>query len=500
MIQIQINSVDRSDCIVWESLKIEQNLTSQVDSIEFNIRKIGAKVFTPAIGDIINVYEDSTLIFSGSLLTIEEKVESNADGLLFSISGVDWTHALGDVLVSEVYEAQTIEAIIADMISSYAPTFTTTNTSCTFTIERIVFNQVSIAQCIKKLAEIVQYDWYVDEDKDIHFFSKFTNTAPYNLTDTSGNYIYASLQRSVDGSQIANRVKVRGGEYNALTYTDVITVKGNDSKSFKLPYKFADLSIELDTGGGYVAKTVGIDFVDDFTTKDVLYNYNERSFRFEVALADGNKIRFSGSPKVPVLAIAEDAVSIATYGVKEKLIRDNTIEDISTARQRAIAELGAYKDAVSDVKFDTYTAGLRPGMFIGLDSTLRNVSDSFLIKQVVFSTISPIAYKYAVQVVSTRKYGLIELLQKLLEPDPEQADDSEVSEKIKTDIMTLGVAELIDVILATTDDNTITCSEDIQDDPIGAGVEPIWVLGTYFPSSHADTKRQGRLDYSMKLY
>ena len=58
----------------------------------------------------------------------------------------------------------------------------------------------------------------------------------------------------------------------------------------------------------------------------------------------------------------------------------------------------------------------------------------------------------------------------------------------------------ITVGTAVTDNVTISITENIQKDPLGAGVEPTWVLGDYFPSSITDTKRNGLLDRNFKLY
>jgi hypothetical protein len=109
-------------------------------------------------------------------------------------------------------------------------------------------------------------------------------------------------------------------------------------------------------------------------------------------------------------------------------------------------------------------------------------------------------FTYDVDLVTTKEVGLIEILQRLLEPDAKQADEAEVAETIKTDIQTITVVETITKVTPNTDNATVAITENIQKDPLGAGVEPIWVLGFYFPSSIADTKRMGRLNYSLKVY
>jgi len=499
-ITVTVNSIDRTNLIIQTSLSVTQNLTSQVDTASFMYRKYGSRTFVPAINDTVEITDDAgSTIFSGKIQTIDESVES-VEGVKYSVKCVDHTDDLINTLFSASYSSDTVGNIIADIITNYMSGFTTVNVNCNVTIDKIVFNQVSVFKAIKRLADIVRFQWYVDENKDIHFFPKFTKTAPYNLTDTSGNYIYKSLRRKIDGSQIVNKVIVRGGEYDGSSYTDVITVKGNDSKSFKLPYKMANLTVELDTGAGYSSQTVGVDFIDDFTTKDVLYNFNDKTIRFQTALSDNDKIRFSGNPKVRVLAIAEDTASQATYGVRGKLIRDNSIEDLNVARQRASGEITAYKDAVSNLSFSTYTAGLRAGMVINLNSTIRNTTDDYIIKTVKFSFHDNTRFKYTVQVVTTEKYGLIELLQRLLEPDSALENENEVAEKLETNIDTINITELITNVTPEQDFTNLTLIEDIQDNPLGANTEPFYVLAPYFPSSHSDTKRVGYLDNSLQVY
>lgn len=503
MITVNINSTDRTSLIIWNSLSVDQNLTSLVDNASFSIRKMDGN-FTPDINDEVEIFDGSDKIFGGKIINIQESVESGGGGLLFSIQCVDYSYDLDGVLVAETYESMTIEDIIDSIITDYAPAgFTTTNVECTFEISKVVFNQVPITTCLKRLADLVKYEWYIDPDKDIHFFAKESLNAPFDLTDDSGNYVYKSLLRTIDGTQVANQVKVRGGLATETNlYTDVITVSGNESLSVKLPFKFANLAVRLDTGGGYVAQTVGAMFLNTFDEGyDVLYSYQDDSIQWETALSDGDLVEFSGYKKYPVMAIATDDVSVAEYGLREKLIKDTSIEDQTLARKRAIAELEVYKDEISDAKFRTYTSGLRAGMIIGLTSTLRDTDTVFLIKKLTMKPVDPNTFIYNADVVTTKKYDLVELLQKLMEVEDDKIDPNEVAEVIKTDIVTVSISELIEAIAAIEDLATIIITEDIEKDPLGAGVAPEWVLAPYIPSPWpTDPKREGRLDISMELY
>lgn len=499
-LQVKVNTIDRTSVIEQDGFSVEQVLTSQADTAKFKYQKYGSRSFIPAIGDAVDVYDGSTHIFSGTIIRIDEQTIANPEGLEYSVECVDLSYSLDNMLVAKTYSAMTIKAIILDIIANYAPTFTTVNVQSNFTVGSVVFNQIPVSECLKRLADIVRYEWYVDADKDLHFFPKFTTLAPINLTDVSGNYVINTLKRRIDGTQIANVVKIRGGLYNAANFTDVITVKGSGQQAFKLPYQFANLVVELDTGAGFGAQTLGIDFIDDFTTKQVLYNYNERTIKWAAALADGNRIRFTGNPKVRVLAVATDDPSIALYGRKEKLIKDESIAEIDTARRRAAAELEAYKEKMSEVTFKTYTAGLTVGQVINLTSAQRTVNDNYLISRVKFGPYKPDTFAYTVTLTSQRKYDLVDVLQSLIKPDDQQAGDAEVAEDIRVDTATITIAESITRPSPVTDYITITTTESINKDPVGAGASPDWVLAPYFPSSPADTKREGVTNYSLQVY
>jgi hypothetical protein len=500
MITIEVNSNDITDLVVFPSLSVKQNLTNQADTASFTVRKFGSRTFVPQFNDDIGIFDGSTKIFGGTVLQVVETVESGGGGVVFAVTCADYTYEMDKQLASRVYENETIADIISDLVTSYAPGFTSNNVASDFVIEKIVFNQVPISQCLKRLADIIRYDWYVDETKDIHFFAKETKAAPFDLTDTNGNYIYKSLTRTLDGSQVVNRVKVRGGEYNGASYTDTITVSGNASKSFKLPYRFANLQIELDTGSGFAAQDVGVDFIDDFTSKDVLYNFQEQMIRFDIALSAGNKIRFTGNPKIRVLGVAEDPDSIALYGKIEKLIRDDSIQSNTIARRRAQAELYAYSQTQIDARFNTYTAGLRAGMLITVQSDLRGNTDSLIIKAISFKPRTPNEYVYSVECISTKRFDLIDLLQKILEPNPLSTDEVETAEEAFTDTQEITITDEYEMVAAFDDQQAITLTENYILNPLGAGVNAEYVLAPYTPTSQTDTKRAGRLNISLVVY
>jgi hypothetical protein len=498
---VEINGIDISSQIEQRSVEVIKKMTYQSGTARFNVRKAGSKTLDPAYDDDVIIYDQDEKIFAGKVLFVTQEQVSGAGGKYLTVNCVDHIYELDKQLASRTYTNQTVAAIIANLVSSYAPGFTTNNVSSSFVIAKVVFNQLPVSVCIKRLAETVSYNWYVDEDKDVHFFASFSETAPFDLDDTSGNHIPDSLKRTTDGSEVVNRVKVRGGEYNGVdVYTDDITVVGNDTKTFLLPYRFGNLEVSINTGAGFISQNVGIDNIDTFVDNDVLFNFQEKTIRWETPLDDGDIIRYSGNQKIPVFAVEEDATSIAQYGTIEKLVRDDSIDSPVIAHKRASAELLTFVEPIVDARFRTYRSGILPGMIITAESTIHGFDDDLIVKEVRFFMRDHNNFQYEADLISTKRFDFITLLQKILTPDSRPGDEQETSEEIFTDTAQVAITEEIENEAPFEDFQTITTDENYELDILGDDTDASYVLGPYTPSGQADTKRPGRLGISMHVY
>lgn len=402
-VTLKVNGIDRTNQI--NSLQKSDVLNEKVDTLSFAVEKYGT-VFTPAAGDTVELLIDGVTDYKGLILTIRKITEGHAV-VRYEVDCVDNSHYLTRILVAEAYSSTTIDAIIADLVTNYALTFTTANVDASVAVESIKFNRISVAACLEKLAKLSNYSWYIDYNSDIHFFAKNTEAAPFNITDTSNNFIFDSLEISEDLSQLRNRVFVQGGDAIGDSRTEYFNGDGT-KKFFKLSNKFSNAPT-VTVGGA--AKTVGVDFLDDEASFDVLWNFNETYIKFTTAPAAGtNNIEVTGTPLYPILVQVQDSASIAQYGVFEFARTDTTIKSKQEAKDFAIAELEAYGSKISEGSFDTYTAGLRSGQLITVNSTLRGVNEDFLIQRVTFSMVNPSVGMYRVELATLKTVTLIDFL------------------------------------------------------------------------------------------
>lgn len=489
-IVVKINGTDRTNYISWPSFQKEDIINNEVDNCTFDTKRYGSKTFKPAVGDEVEVKDGSTFIFAGVVMQVTEEIEGVL--LKYRVQCKDWTHYLDRVFVVERYDDMTVEDIIANINTNYLSGFTIANVNCPITVKSITFNRLPISKCLQILAEQVNYSWYVDYEKDIHFFAKNSEIAPFNLTDTNGNYTFSSLMVKDDLSQIRNRVYVRGGEIEGASRAESYTGDGSKT-TFALANKFSKKPTV--TVGG-VSKTVGIDFLDQDASFDCLWNYNEKYIRFVSAPAASAAVSVSGLPLYPLIVQVEDLASIAQYGVYEFSLVDKTIRTSDEAKQYASAQLEAYAKKISEASFETYESGLRSGQVVNIQSDIRGIDENYLIQRVNLVMRTPTDGLWQIELATTRTIGIIDFLQRLLLSQNKQivVSENEVIEKYFLDYQDIETEEVITLKTIDHVDETVEVTEEIEKDPFGPGVPPDWVWSPYKPTSNSDPKREGYWD------
>ena len=424
---VTIDSTDRTSKISFKSLRKRDNLNAQVDQCSFDILRYGSDTYEPAVGEEVTVTRDGTTIFGGVILRIDETVEASTI-IKYRVQCVDYSQYLKRQLVTERYTDTTVGAIIADLISNYtADGITGNNVEGGQSIGSISFDRLTVADSLQKLADALSYVWYVDYDKDIHFFPKNAESAPYGLTDTSENYIYNSLSITADLSQIRNSVLVQGGE----VVSDSARTEYFDGDGTKVQFSLANkYNTKPTVTVGGASQTVGTEFLDDDASFDVMWNFNEKYLRFtsgNTPAAGSNNIVVSGTYLYPIVVKVPAPNSIAEFGLYEQAITDKTIRSQDEAIERALADLNTYKTSLYEGQFRTYTDGLRSGQVLNINSTQRGKNIDVLIQSVEAKMQDPEGNKleYNVKFATLKSIGIIEYLQGQLRSKEIIVDDDE---------------------------------------------------------------------------
>lgn len=409
-VQILINGINKTTSIKWNDFNLSRALTNQVDTVKFSILRKSPGNYKPSMLDDIKVYDGVQCLFGGQIIEINSESEGvNVETI--QCQAKDYSYLMDSNLVIEVYQNMTVENIIADIVSNYITGFTRTHVSAPITVGYVAFNYEYPTKCLQQLAELINYDWFVDENKDIHFFSKGTVPAPFGITDTNGKVINDTLALNSNVSNLRNSIIVRGGQYLG-SLTSEKQVADGQAIIYKQGYQYNSVFVKVNG----VSKTIGVDNIDDPTTKDCLYNYNEKFIRFPDASkpANGIVVEVGGYPYIPVIVKINDVPSITQYGKREFKIIDKSINSKQGARDRAQAEIVAWAQTLNEGSFETYQSGLDVGQQININSVVRGVNQNYVISRINTKMRSPNDFIHDVTLVTTQTFGMVEFLQKLL--------------------------------------------------------------------------------------
>lgn len=448
MISIYIDSIDKSSIIEMGSVVKQDNLNQQVDILMFDVIYHAGQTYRPATNSEVELYDGAVKIFAGRIYMIEKQREDD-NKVRYKIKCKDYSYDLDRQLVVEGYEDKTVNYIIDDILINFTDgSFTDNNVDCAIEITKITFDRITITEALQRLAELTGYSWYVDEDKDIHFFEKNTESAPTDITENDGNYIPSTMKIIDDISQIRNRVFIKGGEIEGSVREETFDGDGN-KKLFSLATKFASKpTVEVEG----TPQDVGVDFLDNEDDFDCFWDFNQKSLRFKVSPTEGsNNISVEGIPLYNLVVQVSDPTSILEYGVFEFAKTDTELKSREEAVSFAKAQLTAYKNGVLEGSFNTYTSGFRSGQIININISSLDVSEDFLIQNVNFTMISKDVYYYQIQIATLKTIGIIDFLIGLLKIENKIIGDKGdvVLEKTEFPLENIEFSEDIDI---NTDD------------------------------------------------
>ena len=217
-ILIKINDVEIQDQVLLNSLSVENNLYNNADFARFEFIKSSVKTYDTTAGDEIAIYDSEEKIFGGILINMSRSMEGFAERYLLEFK--DWNEELSNIIVSETYQNQTVNQIVADIDSTYLSGYDITNVSDATNIVRIDFDNISVSECLDKLATLSGKSWLVNFDKEIYLYTEGAISSPFDLTDSNEKYHYRSLKVETDYTQIRNKVSVQGKNIALVTVQD----------------------------------------------------------------------------------------------------------------------------------------------------------------------------------------------------------------------------------------------------------------------------------------
>ncbi|MDA8212155.1 MAG: hypothetical protein M0021_09800 [Clostridia bacterium] len=417
-IVLTIGGVDKTSLLRVDSLQLTDTLNSR-DTCSF-ILLDKAGTYRPEVGQEVIITDGGTRRFAGTIDEPDEEAIPGNNALRFDCSCVDYNQIPDRHLVARVYENQTLGNIVRDIVTQdlAGEGITTTKVQDGPTITKAVFNYRTATEAFNDLAELTGYAWNIDYSKDLAFFTRETNLAPFSLTDTSKNFRNMSVKTT--RGQYRNKQYIRAGQDITDPRTD--SFKGNDKdKAFVLNFEVAKVpTVKVNA----VTKTVGIRGLE--TGKDFYWSKGEKEITQDDAatpLASTDILDVTYQGLFPIILVSQSDSEISSRqaveggtGVYESIEDDQSIDSENLATQKADGLLRRFGRIPRIVEFETDTAGLAAGQLITINVTKHNLNAQFLIDSVTAWDVEGKFLRYRVRALDGESLGSwVDFFKKLAE-------------------------------------------------------------------------------------
>lgn len=247
---VTIDGVNRTTDVVAGSITIDDQINDAASTCSFELFNLSSTGFPETDDEVIITLDDGTIIFGGTIKSVSYKKLSTG-GVGVAINCVDYTSLFDSHLVRKSYEDMTDAAIIADIVTTYCAGLgiTTTNVVEGVTISQISFNYLQPSQCMRKICEVTGRNWYIDYEKDVHYFPIDTEQAPFDIGATYQKYyIQDDMTTTPEGALEGSAVYDSVNDYVRLTPA-ANDVTGRLVYEETIPSAFT-MTAQLYSGGG----------------------------------------------------------------------------------------------------------------------------------------------------------------------------------------------------------------------------------------------------------
>jgi hypothetical protein len=399
-----------------DNFRIDMALTYEIDTLQFKIR--GTQ---PTEGQEV-IIEDDDLgrLFAGTIEKVDlDWTSSDKTINVWAVDCSDYTVMLDRRLVVEIYENYTADDIIKDIITKYCSGFTATNVQSGAPVIETTgsdFNYLAPSECFKWLCDYTGWQWYVDYDKDIHFFnpSILTEAAPMSLA-TGGRF--RNFTFTIDQKGLRNRVYVRGGTMLS-DYQTIEWAADGVARQWTLPWGPHDVTFEV--GGSAV--TVGIENIDDESSYDFMLNFTEKYIRCAVASTPtvGTTLSLTAKQDIDVITYSENTASQTALaaaqggdGVYEYSFTDDSLTTLQAAGAAADADLREHADPTVTGSFETEISGWATGQLVPIFLTDRGINNTYVVQKVTITAPTKTIWTFTVE-FGGRLLGVADFLKALV--------------------------------------------------------------------------------------
>jgi hypothetical protein len=409
---ITLGGVDLGPYKVPGSLKLKGAMGSRA---AVSLKLVNTGSYAPVKGSQVLMVDDQTLAtrFAGVLYTAKRTKRLGSTSFEWDLTFTDFCQLADRKLVFKTYSSTTSGAIVQDIITTYLAELGVTagTIEAGSSIVQAGYNGQTCTELLNGLADQDGYIWRIDENKQLHYVSQSGYAAPWNITDSTANYVELSTVDTLAGYRNTEYFRASA---NGISNSRTETYAGDGvRREFAMLYPLYQVpTIKVNS----VAKTVGIQGID--SGKDFYWSKGSK-----IITQDSAGTLLTGSDTLAVTYVGTIAIFVqldngaditaraaaeGNSGRYEVMDQDSNCQYIDLALEAASTQLDQNAFGVMDMEFDTFTPGLVPGMVMSVTRSDYGISTTMLITEVDGSELPAVGlpFKYSVKGISGQKKEL----------------------------------------------------------------------------------------------
>lgn len=473
---LRINNIDRTSLMQVGSLRISKPKGNN-HTASFKLVDESVNAYHPVPGEHVLIQENGVTIFKGQIEEPEEEVWFGPNQAVEArVSCSDYTRLLHHYWVCGVWANCTASDILFDIFSPNSPYCDiggrTDADGTVIPSEGIIYipgepgisigeggyavQNRSVFEVISELAELSEYEWSLDYNKNLTFApAAMRPAAPIQINNNSRNFRKMSVKRRLD--EYCNESLVLGAvcetnpqfaEYRGDGKTT--TFKPTD-KETDVKYNILDVAPNDEYPTGCKIIDTSLSESDPQRSRDVIaalqgsvegaevyFSSGSMDLTVSQALTATQILRFRYTGEYPIWALRSNMDAIAERAAVEgggalyqHMEQDGTIDNPALAINKAEAILNKNSTVPRIVTFETdmqvepNCRGLSPGQEISIQLNRYNLGqrdnpslpDGFVIHNVDIEDVGGKYLRYTVECVGSDKSTWVDAFRKLAQPE-----------------------------------------------------------------------------------
>ena len=410
---LTINGADRTALVQPMTLHITDQLNTRNRCQWSMVDPTGNTALAPHAGEpVVATWDYGTgpvVLFAGTVDDVRQTKRNTLPHLWYDVNALDFNQLCDRRLVIKEYTNQTLQAIVADLVTDYLAEDGVTLDAAMETgptIEHAIFNYRAVSDVLRDLTDLTGFTWYIDYSRVLHVASRAFFLAPFSLTST---LLYRTISVTETREQYRNQQWIKAGVDIADPSTE--SMKGDGAmRTFTVALPIALVPTVRVNG---VLKTVGILNVD--TLKDWYWNVGEATVTQDdggTLLTSGDILAVTYQGQFPILvqnrdqgAVTERATVEGGSGLYEAIEDHSEITRGSLAKDFAAGLLRRYARIPHQLDIETDEVGLRAGQLITVTMPDMGLDGEYLIETAEIKDLTGAKLRYNLTVLDGEPFG-----------------------------------------------------------------------------------------------